>query len=192
MSSSAPTCGSTLEKSGDTWEMKALDSSRLVPWPPRGLGSSTQHPKKPNCALASCQGPDVLPGAASALPELTFQGDVRQSETCQRYLQTAISLDIAAPQINLLGRPSSPPALLIQQDSCEQVIYNSIPQFPGMEDGDNERTCATGWLWRLYEDIGAEPSGTGYSRSNQLTFIEGCFVRSLSTVYSNTHKHTQL
>uniref|UniRef100_A0A8I5TVW3 Uncharacterized protein n=1 Tax=Pongo abelii TaxID=9601 RepID=A0A8I5TVW3_PONAB len=129
MSSSALTCGSTLEKSGDTWEMKALDSSRLVPWPPRGLGSSTQHPNKPHCALASCQGPGVLPGAASALPELTFQGDVRQSETCQRYLQTAISLDIAVPQINLLGRPSSPPALLIQQHSCEQVIHNSTPQF---------------------------------------------------------------
>ena len=190
MSSSALTCGSTLEKSGDTWEMKALDSSRLVPWPPRGLGSSTQHPNKPHCALASCQGPGVLPGAASALPELIFQGDVRQSETCQRYLQTAISLDIAVSQINLLGRPSSPPALLIQQGSCEQVIHNSTPQFLGMEDGDNERT--TGWLWRLYEDMDAEPSSTGCSRSNQLTFIEGCFVRSLSTVYSNTHIHTHL
>uniref|UniRef100_A0A2K5DFU6 Spermatosis associated 12 n=1 Tax=Aotus nancymaae TaxID=37293 RepID=A0A2K5DFU6_AOTNA len=114
-----------------------------------------------------------------------------QSETCQRYLQTAISLDIAASQINL-GRPSSPLALLIQQSSCEQVIHNSTPQFPDMEDGDNERTCATGWLWRLYEDTGAEPSSTGCSHSNQLAFIEGCFVRSLSTVYSNTHIHTQL
>uniref|UniRef100_A0A2K5QLL6 Spermatogenesis associated 12 n=1 Tax=Cebus imitator TaxID=2715852 RepID=A0A2K5QLL6_CEBIM len=107
-----------------------------------------------------------------------------QSETCQRYLQAAISLDIAASQINL-GRPSSLLALLIQQGSCEQVIHNSTPQFPDMEVGDNERTCATGWLWRLYEDIGAEPDSTGCSHSNQLTFTEG-FVRSLSTVYSNT------
>uniref|UniRef100_A0A2K6V5X5 Spermatosis associated 12 n=1 Tax=Saimiri boliviensis boliviensis TaxID=39432 RepID=A0A2K6V5X5_SAIBB len=167
--------------SRNIWEMKALDSSRLIPWLPRSLGSPTQHPNKSHCAPALCQGPGVLPGAASALLELTLHGDVRTNHL----------LDIAASQINL-GRPSSPLALLIQQGSCEQVIHNSIPQCPDLEDEDNERTCATGWLWRLYDDIGAEPSSTACSHSNQLTFIEGCFVRSLSTVYSNTHIHAQL
>ena len=143
MSSSALTCGSTSEESGDTRGKKAMASSRLVvPWPPETLEHPLNPPANSHCARDRAVGGTSLCPPRADIPQGLYT-KARPVGEILKYPTLLTSLNQSSEKIPL---PSTSPDTTEQSSrkTVSELSTTSHLTFFGQQDGDTERTCAIG------------------------------------------------